>query len=266
MSRLAAVLMFFAWLLYSAMPAVGMPYVPMPAEHNAQAAQDRPQHHDHGKMPETTKAAHSHGSSQQPCPHGGKTCVTPFCAACLTLLPEFAIRQNGRVAYAYPLPTVEQALTSPATAPLTPSPRLTEFRSTSSINSVGHGKGNPMSAKITLMTAVLSTLITGPLAAQEMKGMDHSKMGMPMGDSVSTKAFEDANARMHRDMAIKYSGDTDVDFVRSMIPHHQGAIDMAKVELAHGKDPEIRKLAEAVIKAQEAEIADMQAWLKAHGK
>jgi uncharacterized protein (DUF305 family) len=123
-----------------------------------------------------------------------------------------------------------------------------------------------MSAKIILMTAVLSTLMTGSLAAQEMKGMDHSKMGTPTGGSPSTKGFEDANAKMHKDMAIQYSGDTDTDFVRSMIPHHRGAIDMAKVELAHGKDPEIRKLAQAVIKAQEAEIADMQSWLKAHGK
>jgi len=123
-----------------------------------------------------------------------------------------------------------------------------------------------MSAKIILMTAALSALMTGPLAAQEMKGMDHSKMSMPTGGSPSTKAFEDANAKMHKDMAIQYSGDTDADFVRSMIPHHRGAIDMAKVELAHGKDPDMRKLAEAVIKAQEAEIAEMQAWLKAHGK
>ena len=67
-------------------------------------------------------------------------------------------------------------------------------------------------------------------------------------------------------MAVPLTGDVDVDFVRGMIPHHQGAIDMAKVELEHGKDPAIRKLAEDVIKAQEAEIGQMQEWLKAHSK
>jgi uncharacterized protein (DUF305 family) len=79
--------------------------------------------------------------------------------------------------------------------------------------------------------------------------------------AVSTKEFVAANDRMHRDMNIKFSGDADVDFVRGMIPHHQGAIDMAKVVLAHGKDGAIRKLAEDVIKAQEAEIAMMKDWL-----
>jgi len=125
-----------------------------------------------------------------------------------------------------------------------------------------------MSAKIILMTAALSLVIAGTTAAQEMKGHDHSTMQMPAAgaEGPATKAFMAANDKMHKDMAVQYSGNADVDFVRGMIPHHQGAIDMAKVELQYGKDPEIRKLAEAVIKGQEAEIAEMQAWLKAHAK
>lgn len=85
-------------------------------------------------------------------------------------------------------------------------------------------------------------------------------------DSAATQAYKAANDKMHKEMGIAFSGDADVDFARGMIPHHQGAVDMAKVVLAHGEDPELRKLAQGVITEQEKEIAFLRDWLKKRGK
>jgi uncharacterized protein (DUF305 family) len=100
----------------------------------------------------------------------------------------------------------------------------------------------------------------------------HGKMmggGMPMqpiGDSgPSSLAFNGIVMKMHKDMAITYSGNADADFVKGMIPHHQAAIDMAKTVLAFGKDHDVKEMAEDVIKAQEKEIAKMTEWLKKQG-
>ena len=75
----------------------------------------------------------------------------------------------------------------------------------------------------------------------------------------------DAMSVMHRDMHnAGYSGEADHDFVKMMIPHHQGAIDMAKAVLLHGKDPQMRRLAQEIITDQQSETQLMQLWLKQH--
>ena len=138
--------------------------------------------------------------------------------------------------------------------------------------------------KRTLALSIAAVAVVGGIAfaQQTMEGMDHSNMGgMGMGDmgmmshatlipqelanDPATVASAAAMEKMMADMMVPYTGDPDIDFARGMIPHHQAAIDMAKIQLEFGKDPEMRKLAEAIIAAQESEIATLKAFLATKG-
>jgi len=76
-------------------------------------------------------------------------------------------------------------------------------------------------------------------------------------------ALTASSQKMHSAMgSVRQSGDSDADFVKLMLPHHQAAIDMAKAQLLYGKDPQIRRLAQEIITDQQSEIDLMQLWLK----
>lgn len=92
--------------------------------------------------------------------------------------------------------------------------------------------------------------------------------GAPSNAAVSADAtfasqMMQAMDRMDADMmAAKPTGDPDRDFAAMMIPHHQGAVDMAKIQLIYGRDPVMRRLAQAIIVEQQQEIELMQRFLQ----
>jgi uncharacterized protein (DUF305 family) len=112
---------------------------------------------------------------------------------------------------------------------------------------------------------LLTALAALPAAAQQdqqkpMMQHDGGMMGM------HGPAMQSAMQHMQQGMGMPMSGDPDVDFAQMMIPHHQGAVDMARSQLEHGKDPQLRQMAQEIIEDQEREIATLKEWLAQHPK
>ena len=121
-----------------------------------------------------------------------------------------------------------------------------------------------------LFAAAASVLALTGIAANQTSAraedMAHMMMQAPEGASDATKAYVVAMNTMSMSMSAEFTNDADIDFLAGMVPHHQGAVDAARIVLQYGKDPEVKAYAEQVIAAQEAEIIWMQGWLAAHGQ
>ena len=89
-------------------------------------------------------------------------------------------------------------------------------------------------------------------------------LAQPSGTPADRAMTAGMDSMNHAMAAAPVTGDPDRDFVAMMMPHHQGAIDMARTELRYGRDPALRRLARGIVAAQVREIAAMRRWQSAH--
>ena len=104
------------------------------------------------------------------------------------------------------------------------------------------------------------------LAMQALQHDFHTQVSTKVDLDPDWSELNASMEKMHAAMAyVEHPGDSDVNFVRLMLPHHQAAIEMARAQLTYGKDPQMRRLAQEIITDQQSEIELMQLWLKQHG-
>ena len=114
-----------------------------------------------------------------------------------------------------------------------------------------------------ITTALGAALSLAAVFARESPLHSHREAPPVSEGNPAATQMNDAMARMHRDMAMPSSGDSDRDFAAMMIPHHQGAIDMARVLLKYGQDERLKRLAQSIIVEQGQEINYMRTLLEA---
>jgi hypothetical protein len=116
-------------------------------------------------------------------------------------------------------------------------------------------------ATTTLVAATSLASAHGPTRAYHVRGtMPIHYVADSEGDFDETSFLSEndsAMTKMMADMTIKPSGDVDRDFVAMMVPHHQGAIDMAQAVLRYGRNEQLRRLAQEIVVTQQQEIAAM---------
>ena len=111
-----------------------------------------------------------------------------------------------------------------------------------------------------IRTTLAALVLSCTAASAQMPAMGPSTTP----DSPSTAGYKQAMATMTKGMDHTYSGNADRDFVIGMLPHHQGAVDMARVELRYGRDTSLRRLARQIIISQTKEQVFMRHWLAQH--
>jgi len=114
-----------------------------------------------------------------------------------------------------------------------------------------------------MLTNLLIAIVTCGFAASVIVQAGTHERGTQVSTDPDWSELITSMDKMHMAMgAIQPTGNSDVDFVRLMLPHHQAALDMAKTQLVYGKDAQMRRLAQEIITDQQLEIELMQRWLK----
>jgi uncharacterized protein (DUF305 family) len=121
--------------------------------------------------------------------------------------------------------------------------------------------------RFVLALPIAALLLAMPALAQSSGQSPLPTQGTPLETSNADKSMMAGMSKMNHAMsAAPLTGNADQDFVAMMLPHHQGAVSMAQVELKYGQDLEMRRLAKSIIAAQDKEIAEMRAWQQRHPK